>query len=99
MKIANGWRIKRSGCIFGGHSDNGLLEPVKHPETGTMIGLTFGQGMHLGYTKFRVNTEEHKVSLEGYLIPVDSKKYPAAQELKLINQYRQYPELLKSLLI
>ena len=48
--------------IFGGHSDNGLLEPVKHPETGTMIGLTFGQGMHLGYTKFRVNTEEHEVS-------------------------------------
>ena len=85
-------------AIFGGHSDNGLLEPVKHPETGTMIGLTFGQGMHLGYTKFRVNTEEHSVSfLEGYLIPVDSKKYPAAQRTsKLINQYRsQYPELLE----
>ena len=75
--------------IFGGHSDNGLLEPVKHPETGTMIGLTFGQGMHLGYTKFRVNTERHKVSfLEGYLIPVDSKKYPAAERTsKLIDQY------------
>ena len=85
-------------AIFGGHSDNGLLEPVKHPETGTMIGLTFGQGMHLGFTKFRVNTEEHKVTfLEGYLIPVDSKKYPAAQRTsKLINQYRsQYPELLE----
>ena len=83
-------------AIFGGHSDNGLLEPVKHPETGTMIGLTFGQGMHLGYTKFRVNTEKHKVSfLEGYLIPVDSRKYSAAQKTtKLIDEYRaQYPEL------
>ena len=52
-------------AIFGGHSDNGLLEPVKHPETGTMIGLTFGQGMHLGYTKFRVDTKEHKVIFGG----------------------------------
>ena len=63
-----------------------------------MIGLTFGQGMHLGYTKFRVDTKEHKVSfLEGYLIPVDSKKYPPAQRTsKLIGQYRgQYPELLE----
>ena len=85
-------------AIFGGHSDNGLLQPVKHPETGTIIGLTFGQGMHLGYTKFRVNTKEHNVSfLEGYLIPVDSKKYPAADRTsKLINQYRtKYPELLE----
>ena len=85
-------------AIFGGHSDNGLLQPVKHPETGTMIGLTFGQGMHLGYTKFIVNTEQHNVLFkEGYLIPVDSKKYPAAERTsKLINQYRaQYPELLE----
>ena len=85
-------------AIFGGHSDNGLLQPVKHPETGTVIGLTFGQGMHLGYTKFIVNTEQHSVLFkEGYLIPVDSKKYPAAERTsKLINQYRaQYPELLE----
>ena len=91
-------KLRGVDAIFGGHSDNGLLQPVKHPETGTMIGLTFGQGMHLGYTKFRVNTEEHKVTfLEGYLIPVESKKYPAAQRTsKLINQYRsQYPELLE----
>ena len=63
-----------------------------------MIGVTFGQGMHLGYTKFRVDTKKHKVTfLEGYLIPVDSGKYPAADRTsKLINQYRsQYPELLQ----
>ena len=34
--------------IFGGHSDHGLWQPVRHPETGTWIGLTFGQGKYLG---------------------------------------------------
>ena len=34
--------------IFGGHSDHGLWEPVRHPDTGTLVGLTFGQGKYLG---------------------------------------------------
>ena len=55
--------------IFGGHSDNGLKQPVIHPKTGTVIGLTFGQGMHLGYTKFKVDTQKHDAEfIEGYLI-------------------------------
>jgi 2',3'-cyclic-nucleotide 2'-phosphodiesterase (5'-nucleotidase family) len=89
-------KLRGVDAIFGGHSDNGLPEPVIHPDTGTVIGLTFGQGMHLGYTKFTVNLNEHDVRfLEGYLIPVDSKAFPADQETeKLINQYRKlYPEL------
>ncbi|MCW4442999.1 bifunctional metallophosphatase/5'-nucleotidase [Vibrio splendidus] len=70
-EIAQKWADK----IFGGHSDNGLVEPVVHPKTGTVIGLTFGQGMHLGYTKFTVDTEKHDVKfLGGKLIPVESAK-------------------------
>ncbi len=86
--------------IFGGHSDNGLKQPVIHPKTGTVIGLTFGQGMHLGYTKFKVDTQKHDAEfIEGYLIPVNSKQLPEdKQTASLINGYRKiYPELLEVL--
>ena len=88
--------------IFGGHSDNGLKQPVIHPETGTVIGLTFGQGMHLGYTKFKVDTQKHDAEfIEGYLIPVNSKQLPEdTQTAALINDYRKmYPEILEVLAI
>ena len=86
-------------AIFGGHSDNGLLEPVVHPDTGTVIGLTFGQGMHLGYTRFEVDTEGHNVKfLGGKLIPVDADALPRdAQTSELIEQVRQVrPELTET---
>ena len=89
-------KLRGVHAIYGGHSDNGLMQPVVHPETGTVIGLTFGQGMHLGYTKFMINTNTNDVTfIDGYLIPVDSKKYKAKEETsKLIAEYRkQYPEL------
>ena len=88
--------------IFGGHSDNGLKQPVIHPQTGTVIGLTFGQGMHLGYTKFKVDTQKHDAEfIEGYLIPVNSKQLPEdKQTAALINDYRKvYPEILEVLAI
>ena len=88
--------------IFGGHSDNGLKQPVIHPQTGTVIGLTFGQGMHLGYTKFKVDTQKHDAEfIEGYLIPVNSKQLPEdKQTATLINDYRKvYPEILEVLAI
>ena len=89
-------KLRGVHAIYGGHSDNGLMQPVVHPETGTIIGLTFGQGMHLGYTKFMINTDTNDVTfIDGYLIPVDSEKYKAKKETsKLIAEYRkQYPEL------
>ena len=82
--------------IFGGHSDNGLNEPVIHPKTGIVIGLTFGQGMHLGYTKFAVDLEKHDVDyLDGYLIPVNSAQLPEDKKTaQLIKDSRNnFPEL------
>ena len=68
-------KLKGVDVIFGGHSDHGLWEPVVHPETGIVIGLTFGQGKYLGYTRFEVDTDTRKVTLkEGKLIPVASDK-------------------------
>ena len=61
--------------IFGGHSDHGLWQPVRHPETGTWIGLTFGQGKYLGRMRLAVDTETGEVEMrEGRLIPVESAK-------------------------
>ena len=82
--------------IFGGHSDNGLNKPVIHPKTGIVIGLTFGQGMHLGYTKFAVDLERHDVEyLDGYLIPVNSAQLSEDKKTaQLIKDSRNnFPEL------
>ncbi len=82
--------------IIGGHSDNGLIEPVVHPETGTVIGLTFGQGMHLGLMRFSVDTSSNEVKyLSGKLIPVDAGSLPRDPgTYQLIDQARSaYPEL------
>ena len=65
--------VKGIDVIFGGHSDHGLWEPVKHPKTGTLIGLTFGQGKYLGYMKLGVDTRTKAVTLrEGKLIAVNA---------------------------
>lgn len=83
-------KLKGVDVIFGGHSDNGLNQPVVHPDTGIVIGLTFGQGMHLGYTKFTIDTEKHDVKfLGGKLIPVDSNNLKRDEETyKLIQKVR-----------
>ena len=88
--------LKGVDAIFGGHSDNGLQNPVIHPKTGTIIGLTFGQGMHVGYTKFKIDTQKQNVKfIEGYLIPVNSNQLlKDIHTEKLINDYRKlFPEL------
>lgn len=93
-------KLKGVDVIFGGHSDHGLWEPVVHPETGTVIGLTFGQGKYLGYTKFEIDTEKNAVKLlDGKLIPVESDKLardPKTSQL-IDNARQQYPQLAEEL--
>lgn len=89
-------KMKGVDVIIGGHSDHGLLKPVIHPKTGTVIGLTFGQGMHLGFMKFSVDTQKHDVTfLEGKLIPVDAGKLSRDERThQLIEKERAiYPDL------
>ena len=77
--------------IFGGHSDHGLWQPVRHPESGTWIGLTFGQGKYLGKMQLGVDTETGAVEmLEGRLIPVESAELePHAGVVAAITAARQ----------
>ncbi len=82
--------------IFGGHSDHGLWEPVRHPDTGTWIGLTFGQGKYLGRMRLAVDTDSGAVEMrEGRLIPVESAKLePHAAVVERIAAARAaHPEL------
>lgn len=95
-------KLKGVDVIFGGHSDHGLWKPVVHPKTGTVIGLTFGQGKYLGYTKFAVDTEKHDVKLlDGKLIPVESDKLERDKKTSdlIANAREQYPELGQQLAI
>nr|WP_086937876.1 bifunctional UDP-sugar hydrolase/5'-nucleotidase [Thaumasiovibrio occultus] len=92
--------LKNVDVIFGGHSDHGLWEPAVHPETGTVVGLTFGQGKYLGYTKFEVNTETNQVEfVEGKLIPVESDELERdARTGQLIDDARAaFPELSETI--
>lgn len=93
-------KLKGVDVIFGGHSDHGLWKPVVHPKTGTVIGLTFGQGKYLGYTKFSVDTDKQTAKLlEGKLIPVEADKLARDSKTSdLISEARaRYPELKQPL--
>jgi len=75
--------------IFGGHSDNGLWEPVVHPATGTMVCMTFGQGKYLGYLNLTLDNKQLQVN-ESKLIPVDvSKLQPDEKVSQLVAQVRK----------
>ncbi len=82
--------------IFGGHSDHGLWQPVRHPDTGTWIGLTFGQGKYLGLMRLAVDTDSGAVEMkEGRLIPVESARLePHAAVVERIDTARaSHPQL------
>jgi len=59
--------------LIGGHADAGQEKPFVHPETGTLICQTYGQGTRLGLLKLVVDTEANEVlDHEGRLLLVDS---------------------------
>ena len=83
--------------IVGGHSDHGLHAPVVHPETGTTIVMTFGQGMHLGRVTFDMSAEDGPRLQNGELIPVNADHLPPDPSItQLINNARaQHPALTR----
>jgi len=83
-------KVRGVDLIVGGHSDNGLEEPVCHPLTGTCVVMTYGQGMHLGIASFRLETGKRAELLSARLIRVDAEKYGADPRISgLIAQARQ----------
>ncbi len=83
--------------VFGGHSDHGLWEPVRHPLSGTLVGLTFGQGKHLGRLHLRLRENEVAEMIEGELLTVNADTLPPDPHIsKMINEARsQHPELIR----
>ncbi len=82
--------------LIGGHADAGQETPVVHPETGTLICQTYGQGTRLGYLKLNVDTETSKVlSHDGRLLVVDSERlepHPVVAA-KLAASRARFPEV------
>jgi 2',3'-cyclic-nucleotide 2'-phosphodiesterase (5'-nucleotidase family) len=65
--------IEGVDVLIGGHADAGQEEPFVHPETGTLICQTYGQGTRLGLLKLTVDTEADEVlAHDGRLLVVDS---------------------------
>jgi 5'-nucleotidase/UDP-sugar diphosphatase len=88
--------VKGIDVLLGGHADAGTEEAVVHPQTGTLIMQTYGQGFHLGYLKLTIDKTTGKiVSHESRLIPVDSDKLtPHPVVAKKLAEYRsRFPEL------
>ena len=76
--------------LFAGHADAGTPEPVVHPDTGTLIMQTYGQGTHLGFLELTLDPETNQINeYDGKLIPVDSNRYkPDAKILARLTEAR-----------
>jgi arylsulfatase A-like enzyme len=83
--------------ILGGHSDNGLWSPVIHPQTGTIIGITFGQSKQIGEMVLRLKEEGGVELISGRLVPVKTEQLSPDKEIRnKIEQVRHdNPELTK----
>ena len=81
--------------LIAGHTDHGLLSPVRHERTGTIIVQTFGQGMHVGVLKVRWSAGQPLQVLSAELTPVNADVLPDATSVStLIEEARQaHPDL------
>ena len=88
--IALAGAVEGIDVLLAGHADAGTPEPVVHPETGTLIMQTYGQGTHLGYLKLTLDDDGGVAGYDGRLIPVESDKLaPDARVLEKLKQYRE----------
>jgi len=73
--IALAGAVEGIDVLFAGHADAGTPEPVIHPETGTLVMQTYGQGTHLGYLQLVLDGVTGEIeSYDGKLIPVDASR-------------------------
>lgn len=82
--------------LIGGHADAGQETPVVHPDTGSLITQTYGQGTRLGVLKLAVDTARHRVvGHEGRLLVVDSDNLPPHPRVaaKLAAYRARFPEI------
>ncbi|MEN8164988.1 MAG: bifunctional UDP-sugar hydrolase/5'-nucleotidase [Acidobacteriota bacterium] len=82
--------------LIGGHADAGQETPYVHPETGTLICQTYGQGTRLGYLKLTIDTETGTVvAHDGRLLVVDSDALePQPTVAAKLETYRaRFPEI------
>ena len=88
--------VRGVDLVIGGHSDNGLEEPVCHPATNTCVVMTYGQGMHLGKAVFELTERGERARLKSAkLLPVDAGRLEADEKVSnLIAEARAaHPEL------
>ena len=86
--------------LFAGHADAGTRKPIVHPETGTLIMQTYGQGTHLGFLQIRLDQQARSItSFEGKLLTVDSDAYPPHPGVtKKLEHYRsRFPEIYQAI--
>ncbi len=82
--------------LIGGHADAGQETPFVHPETGTLICQTYGQGTRLGFLKLCSESATGRlVSHDGRLLLVDSaalEPHPIVAA-KLAGYRARFPEV------
>ena len=89
--IALAGAVEGIDVLFGGHSDAGTPEPFVHPDTGTLIMQTYGQGTHLGFLQVTLDRQAGSiVEYDGVLLPVESNKLdPDPRMLAKLKHYRE----------
>ena len=77
--------------LLGGHADAGTPEPVVHPQTGTLIMQTYGQGYHLGVLDLELDANRSRVlGHHGRLVPVNSDALAADRDVaRILTRYEQ----------
>ena len=87
--------VKGIDVLIGGHADAGQETPFVHPETGTLICQTYGQGTRLGVLDLTVDVDADEiVAHDGRLLLVDSSALPPQPTVaaKLAAYRARYPE-------
>ena len=81
--------------ILAGHTDAGTPEALVHPQTGTLIMQTWGQGQHLGRLVLDMDARGNITAHRSALLPVNADVLHPAQEVeaRLAEWRSKYPEL------